>query len=49
MFVSTDLINGISLGLEYVAAMYDEDDGELIEPQTIIFDLVIIRFLFQWG
>lgn len=41
MDIGYDLINGISLGIEFISASEDE-------PNTIILDLLILRFLFQW-
>lgn len=41
MYISFDLINGVALGLEYVAQIEDV-------PNTIILDLLIVRILFQW-
>lgn len=43
MFISTDWINGISIGIEYVPEN-DEEDYD----QTLILDLLVIRLLFQW-
>lgn len=42
MLISFDLINGISLGMEYVNSI-DEDF-----QHTVILDLLLVRFLFQW-
>lgn len=41
MDLSIDLINGVSVGLEFIPA--DED-----EYNTIIVDCVILRLLIQW-
>jgi hypothetical protein len=41
MEISFDLINGVALGIEYVQAFDDE-------PNTVILDVLIFRFLFQW-
>jgi hypothetical protein len=43
MDITYDLICGISLGFEYV-----EEDLEEDIPRTLIVDLFIVRFLFQW-
>jgi len=42
MSISLDMINGISVGIEYLPAGEDHD-------QTIIVDLFVIRLLFQWS
>lgn len=42
MEVFVNLINGISLGIEYVAPM--PDDG--VEHGTIVVDLLILRIAF---
>jgi hypothetical protein len=41
MDIGIDLINGISVGIEFVPAT-DEYDN------TIVLDVVIIRLLIQW-
>lgn len=43
MFISTDWINGISLGMEFVPENEEED-----YDNTFIVDLLVIRLLFQW-
>ena len=43
MDIAYDLICGFSFGIEYVEEDYDEDI-----PRTLIVDLFIVRFLFQW-
>lgn len=40
---SISLIHGVSLGLEYIDAWPEEG----IEFNTIIFDFVIFRFIFE--
>jgi hypothetical protein len=42
MLISFDFINGVSVGMEYVDSV-DEDF-----EHTIILDLLLVRFLFQW-
>jgi len=41
MSVTLDLINGISVGLEYLSANEEHEN-------TIIVDLLVIRLLIQW-
>lgn len=43
MTVDMDLIHGVSLGIEYVEEIPEEDI-----PATIILDIIILRFLIQW-
>lgn len=42
MDIGFDLINGISVGIEFVPAAEEYDN-------TIILDVFIIRLLFQWA
>lgn len=42
MLISFDFINGVAVGMEYVDSM--EEDFE----HTIILDVFLVRFLFQW-
>lgn len=41
---SISLISGLSLGLEFVAAIPEEDI-----PDSVILDLLVFRFLFTVG
>lgn len=42
MEISFDFIHGIAFGIEYVPAFEDQDN-------TVILDIAIFRFLFQWS
>lgn len=43
MEIGFDLINGLSLGAEYVSGIDEEFDN------TIIVDILIFRLLIQWS
>ncbi len=45
MTLDIDLINGVALGIEYVPG---ESDADMSFPNTLIVDLLLLRFLLMW-